>query len=190
MDIILATHNKNKLKEFKELVKDLNFNILSLYDLDDYEDIVETGSTFKENSFLKANTIAKKYNKVTIADDSGLEVYALNNEPGLYSARYSGKGDYENNLLVLKKLEGISNKEARFVCNISIVYPNNTSYNFESYWEGNISNSIDGINGFGYDPIFIPKGYDRSVASLDTSIKSKESHRAKAFNQLIEYLNK
>lgn len=189
MKLIFATHNDNKLKELKEILKDTNLEIVSLKELNDYEDIIEDGNTFEENSIIKAVHIARKYNVNAIADDSGIEISYLNNEPGIYSARYSGKGDYENNLKVLNLLENIENRSARFVCVISTATPSGEVKTYEGIVEGKIANEPRGNNLFGYDPIFIPNGYNETFGELDNEIKSKISHRANALNKLLKDLS-
>lgn len=190
MELIIATHNINKIKEFKELLKDTNYTVKGLNDLNFTAEIVEDGKTFKENSLIKARYISKIFNTIVIADDSGLEVKALNNQPGIYSARYSGKGDYENNLKLLSNLLDIKNRKARFSCVISIVYPSGKEKNFKGIFKGYIAHQIDGTNGFGYDPIFIPKKETKTLASLSNEYKSLNSHRAKAFRKLIKYFSR
>lgn len=182
MKVILASHNLNKVKEFKKLVKPLGIELISLKDLKDFKEIEETGQTFIENATLKAETISKKYNLPTIADDSGLEVYSLDDRPGIYSARYSGKGDQKNNLKILNELKNIENREARFICVIAFKIPNQETKIYQGIWEGSISHEILGEKGFGYDPIFIPKNHEKTVGQLEPTIKDKESHRAKALN--------
>lgn len=180
MQLILASHNKNKIKEFKEILKETNIELLSLIDLNDHEEIIEDGNTFTENALIKARNIAGKYNLPAIADDSGIEIKYLKNAPGIMSARYSGKGDLENNLKVLKELDGITDRYARFICVIVLYYPNGEYKTFKGVWEGFISTELKGNNGFGYDPIFIPNGFRKTVAELEETLKSKISHRAKA----------
>ncbi|HHT96927.1 MAG TPA: RdgB/HAM1 family non-canonical purine NTP pyrophosphatase [Clostridiales bacterium] len=184
MKFILASHNKNKIKEFREILKDTKIELISLIDLNDNEEIIETGNTFLDNALLKAKHISKKYNLPTIADDSGIEIKYLKNAPGIYSARYSSSGDLANNLKVLKELEGVTDRYARFICVIAVYYPNDEYKSFKGVWEGFIANTIKGNNGFGYDPIFIPNGYRSTVAELDENIKAKLSHRAKALQLL------
>ncbi|VEU80152.1 RdgB/HAM1 family non-canonical purine NTP pyrophosphatase [Haploplasma axanthum] len=189
MEVIVASHNKNKIKEFKSILGN-EYNIKSLEDLNDFEDIEETGNTFSENALIKALSIAKKYNKVAIADDSGLEVYSLDNRPGVYSARYSGKGDHENNLKILSELKNNKNRNGRFISVIALCYPNGEYQLFEGIWEGRISEEIKGENGFGYDVIFIPEGFEKTVAELEPDVKDKYSHRSKALKLLKDYFAK
>lgn len=184
MKIIIASHNLNKIKEFKQLLKGTNLELISLHDLNDHEEIIEDGNTFLDNALIKAKHIASKYNLPAIADDSGLMVKYLKNAPGINSARYSGKGDYENNLKVLAELKGKTDRYARFISVIVLCYPSGNYKSYKGIWEGFIAEEIKGSNGFGYDSIFIPNGYLKTVAQLDDLVKSKLSHRAKALQLL------
>ncbi|MDY0278683.1 MAG: RdgB/HAM1 family non-canonical purine NTP pyrophosphatase [Acholeplasma sp.] len=186
MKLIMATHNINKVKEVKAILnKD---NIISLTDLNDFKEIEETGNTFFENATIKALEIAKKYNEVAIADDSGIVIKALNGAPGLYSVRYSGKGDLENNLLVLKQLETVKDRSAYFISVIALAYPDGKVLKFEGKWEGKIGFEIKGNQGFGYDSIFIPNGYEITAGELNSKEKNQISHRYQALMKLNEYL--
>ncbi|NLK12506.1 MAG: XTP/dITP diphosphatase [Candidatus Phytoplasma sp.] len=186
MKIIIATHNQNKVKEFKNILKDFKVELISLSDINDEEEIIEDGKTFKENAIIKAKHIAKKYQMPVISDDSGLEVEVLNNRPGVYSARYSGEGDLANNLKILSELKGIKNRKARFICVIAYSTALGEIKTYEGVWEGQISEELKGNNGFGYDPIFIPKNKTKTVAELSDEEKTKNSHRSKALNQFKE----
>lgn len=188
MKFLIASHNKNKIIEFKDILKDTDIELISLSDLKDNEDIEETGETFVDNALLKAKHFSLKHNLPVISDDSGLEVKYLKNAPGIYSARYSGKGDKANNIKLLEELKGINDRVARFICVIALYYPNGEHSTFKGIFDGFISLSPKGDNGFGYDPIFIPNGYMQTLAELDPSIKAKISHRAKALQMLKEEL--
>jgi|SRR5690554_3903614 len=188
MKIIVATHNLNKVKEFKEILQDTNIELVSLHDLNDFEEIVEDGESFLENALIKAKTIYLKYNMPVIADDSGIEIEALNNAPGIHSARYSEDGDLGNNLKVLARLKDITNRNARFKSVLVLFKGKDNYYSFEGIWEGTIADKLSGDEGFGYDPIFIPKGYTQTAASLGMEIKNKESHRAKALKKFREFI--
>ena len=190
MDIVFATNNKNKIKEITSLLNQ-NINILSLSDINFFDEIPETSDTLKGNAFIKADFINKKFNYNCFADDTGLFIDALNGEPGVYSARYSGEeGNSKKNIeKVLKKLSGVKNRDAHFTTVISLIL-NGKKYFFEGSVFGRISNNIKGEQGFGYDPIFIPDGYDISFSQMDLSEKNKISHRAKAVKKLIEFLLK
>lgn len=184
MRIILASNNAHKIKEMEAI---LNRRVYSLKELDYNIEIAETGTTFKENAYIKAQTISEKYPfDIVISDDSGLEVDALGGAPGVYSARYSyEQTDSANNELLLKNLEGVTNRKARFVCMICVIIDGQASY-FQGTFDGEIALSETGNAGFGYDPIFLYNGV--SVASLKSEEKNKISHRAKALKQVSEFL--
>lgn len=188
MKLIIATHNKGKLLEIKEILSEKFDEIISLYDLKDHEDIVETGESFKENAAIKALHVSKKYNTLALADDSGICVAALNNAPGIYSARYSGKGDEQNNLKLLEELKNEKNRDAYFIAVLALANPNGEIQYFEGKWDGKIALEPKGTNGFGYNPIFIPNGFNTTVAQMSTELKNKLSHRAKALKLLKESL--
>lgn len=187
MEIYAATKNSHKLKEMNEILNPAGIKVLMYPDL---EDIEETGSTFEENSAIKSNYLSSKLkDKLVTADDSGLEVIALNNEPGIYSARYAGihGDDKANNEKLLKNLEGVSNRECRFVCVISISLNGKLIKSFRGEVYGTVGNHLSGSNGFGYDPLFIlPDG--RSMAEISSEEKNKISHRYKALTLMKEYL--
>lgn len=186
--LIFASSNKNKIKEVKEILKG-KYQIISLNDLSYFEELSEDGDTFEANALQKANFISHKFNTSCFAEDSGLEVHALNNEPGVYSARYAGdeRSSEKNNLLLLKKLEGITDRKARFKAVISLVM-NGRHYFFEGEVKGTISKKISEINGFGYDPVFIPDGYDLPFSELSPDIKNHISHRKIALDKLVHFL--
>lgn len=187
MDIIIATRNNDKLREIKALFKDLGVKISSLNDYPAIPKIKETGKTFKENALIKASKTAKLTGKLTLADDSGLEVKILNGQPGVYSSRFAGENvTYrDNNLKLLKLLDGVpaSQRGARFVCNVSIVEPSGRIIVIEKYCQGTIGFKSKGSFGFGYDPLFIPRGYKKSFAELKPQIKNGLSHRGRAFKE-------
>lgn len=189
MDLIIASTNKGKIKELKEMLEGYNINVLSLKDINFTNEIVEDGKTFEENALIKAKTISKLYNKITLADDSGIEVEALNNAPGIYSARYSGGNDDDNNALLLKNLEGKSNRRARYSCAIVLYFPNDTYKTFMGYCYGEIGYQYKGTNGFGYDPLFYLKEYDKTMAELDSSLKNKISHRYNALKGVLDNID-
>ena len=189
MDLIFATHNLHKLQEVQQLVGN-KFNLKSLSDIGCTVDIPETGHTFRDNASQKSSYIFGHYGLNCFADDSGLEVTALNNEPGVYSAHYSGTRDSAQNLqLVLDKLGNQTNREARFVAVISLML-NGKEYFFEGAVQGHISTQMAGQQGFGYDPIFIPEGYNCTFADLPAAEKNRISHRGKAMTKLIDFLLK
>lgn len=189
MDLVFATNNKNKLIEIKQIINN-KFNILSINDLNHFGDLEETGSTLKDNALQKSRFIYKKFKKSCFADDSGLEILSLNNEPGVYSARYAGlhcSAD-DNMNKVLKKLENKKNRNAIFKTVISLILDGN-EYFFEGSIEGVITNEKFGYNGFGYDPIFRPNNFNLTFAQMSVNEKSKISHRALAVSKFIKFMN-
>lgn len=188
MKICFATHNQNKLKEIQAAIP--NVSVVDLSEIGCTEEIPETGATLEENSIIKAKHVFDNYNINCFADDTGLEVEALNGEPGVYSARYAGKpSNSEANIdLLLKKMENQSNRKARFRTVITFI-ENGVEKQFEGIVNGKISTSRIGEKGFGYDPIFIPNGYETSFAEMTMEEKNKISHRGLAVKQLIEYLS-
>lgn len=185
--LVFATNNLHKLEEVQSKVAD-QFKIVSLADISCHEDIAETGSTLEENAAIKSRYIYKKYLMNCFADDTGLEIEALNNEPGVYSARYSGSRDFNENMdLVLAKMQGITNRKARFRTVISLILADK-EYLFEGIVNGNIRTEKCGTTGFGYDPIFEPEGYAITFAEMDLEEKNNISHRGKAVSKLIEFL--
>ena len=191
MKIFLATGNKNKIKEIEKIFKMDNIEIFSINDGIEIPEVVEDGDTFEANSQKKAVEIAKFTNMITIADDSGLCVEALNDAPGVYSARYAGEhgNDLDNNMKVVKELQGIENRKAKFVCVISLAKPNGEVYSFRGEVEGEFIDEPVGTEGFGYDPHFFMKEYGKTLAQIP-EIKNKISHRARALEKLKENLDK
>lgn len=191
MKIFLATGNKNKIKEIEKIFKMDNIEILSINDGIEIPEVVEDGDTFEANSQKKAVEIAKFTNMITIADDSGLCVDALNGAPGVYSARYAGEhgNDLDNNMKVVRELQGIENRKARFVCVISIAKPNGEVHSFRGEVEGEFIDNPVGTEGFGYDPHFFMREYGKTLAEIP-EIKNKISHRAKALEKLKENIDK
>ena len=191
--IIIATHNSHKLKEFNDMLLPLGYEAISLFHLNYFEEIEETGTTFSENSYIKAKTIYDKFHEAVIADDSGLSVDALNGLPGVYSHRYSGEGatDKSNRLKLIDELSKIKDKPrtARFICDITYI-DSEKVIKTEGIIEGEIILEERGDNGFGYDPIFYLKEYDKTVAELPEAEKNKISHRHNALIKLIEELKK
>lgn len=185
--LVFATQNANKTIEVREILAH-KYQVLNLTDIGCDVDIPETGDTFAENATLKSTYVVQNYQIDCFADDSGLEVEALNNEPGIYSARYSGeRGDRQNMMFLLQKMEGISNRNARFKTVISLVHKG-VNHLFEGVINGKIRLAPTGENGFGYDPIFEPDGYTQTFAEMDLALKNKISHRAVAMKKLIEFL--
>lgn len=188
MQLIFATHNKNKLMEVKSLIPP-TINLLSLSDINCLNEIPETGSTIKQNALIKAEFVYQTYNLNCLADDSGLEIEALNGAPGVYSARYAGdsKNDIANIKKVLHQVNGITNRKACFKTVLALIV-NEKNYFFEGVVNGQITLEPIGENGFGYDPVFIPEGYNQTFAQMDFETKNKISHRALAVNKLIGFL--
>ena len=188
MDIILASNNQGKIKEFKKILKRFDINVIPMRDINFCDEIVEDGNTFFENAFIKAKTIHEFTKLPVISDDSGICVHYLNGEPGIYSARYHGlNGDDERNELLIKLMEGVSDRRAYFHCSIVLYISKDRYHEFSGEVYGNLSDTIRGTNGFGYDSIFIPLGYTDTFGMLDTEIKNKISHRAIAISKLVEF---
>ena len=189
MKLIFATNNKDKLREVREIFNE-KYNILSLKDIGFFDDIAETEITIKGNSELKADYIFNKFNVNCFADDTGMEVEALNGEPGVYSARYAGEDcSYTDNVKkVLENLENKKNKNAKFITVITLII-DKKKYFFEGIVNGKIIDKPRGSKGFGYDPIFLPDGYNETYAEMDFKLKNKISHRGLAIQKLSEFLN-
>ena len=193
--IVFATNNQHKLDEIREILGK-NFEIVSLNDIGCHEDIPETGNTLEENARQKAEYIYNKYHLSCFADDTGLEVDALNGAPGVYSARYAGGEGHDseaNMQKLLRELGENNNRKARFRTAIALLVREEEDENpklllFEGIVNGTIAREKHGTEGFGYDPIFVPEGYTQSFAELGTDIKNKISHRARAVKKLAEYL--
>lgn len=194
MEIVLATGNKNKTKEIKEMFKDMDVTILSLADFKNDIHIKENCKTIRENAIKKAREVAKIFGKVTLADDSGLEVDALKGAPGVFSARFAGeKCTYkDNNRKLLKLLKGIPLKKrnAKFRCVFALADKNNLIKVVEGVCRGIITFAEIGKNGFGYDPIFIPDKYTKTFAQMSMDEKNKISHRSIACNKIKNFLKK
>ena len=188
--LIIASNNKHKIEEIKAIIGN-RFDLLSMNDIGFHEDIVEDADTFIGNALIKARTIYNKYQLNCFADDSGLIVESLNNEPGVYSARYAGEPtNHENNInKVLDKLKGIENRKAKFVSVIALII-DGQEFLFEGEVEGTIRKEKKGSNGFGYDPIFEPKGYQVTFAEMLEVEKNNISHRAKALAKMELALSK
>ena len=189
-ELIVASTNQGKLKEIRAMLKDINIEVLSMKDvLNEEIDIEETGTTFKENALIKASTIAKIVNKPVLADDSGLEVDALDKQPGVYSARFLGHDtsyDIKNQYII----DALKDKDrtARFVCEMALVIPGQEPIIIEETMEGLINDKIEGENGFGYDPIFYFPPCKMTSAMMSMEEKNKHSHRAKALKKLYAIL--
>ncbi|WP_038334525.1 MULTISPECIES: RdgB/HAM1 family non-canonical purine NTP pyrophosphatase [Empedobacter] len=187
MELIFATHNNNKVKEVTKMLPSY-LSMKSLTDINFFDEIEETGTTFEENAQLKAKTIFDKTGKNIFADDSGLVIEALDGAPGVYSARYAGTGKDEDNIAkALKELEGETNRKAYFISIFCLIL-NGKEYFFEGRVNGTIATEIMGDNGFGYDPIFIPDGFSKSFAQMTAEEKNAISHRGKAVEKLNDFL--
>jgi XTP/dITP diphosphohydrolase len=186
-ELIFATHNQNKVEEVKAVFNE--YSIKSLADVDYHTEIDETAKTFEGNALLKAKHIYAVFKKPVFADDSGLEVAVLDGAPGVYSARYAGeeKNHKKNNAKLLNALAQITNRKAQFKTVIAYVDANSTIC-FEGVVKGEIATELSGTGGFGYDPLFIPAGYNQTFGTLPREVKLKLSHRSRAINSLFEYL--
>ena len=191
MKIVFATNNKNKLHEIREILGN-NFEIVSLNDIGCHEDIPETGNTLEENALQKARYVYDKYHIDCFADDTGLEVEALGGAPGVHSARYAEGTDHDseaNMRKLLYELRYDKNRKAQFRTVITLIL-HGELHEFEGLVRGKIGTEKHGTEGFGYDPLFIPEGYDESFAELGDDVKNKISHRARAVRKLADYLVK
>ena len=198
MKIVFATNNNHKLSEIRDILNEA-CEVKSLKEIGCDVDIPETGTTLEENALIKANYVWDHFHTNVFADDTGLEVTALNNEPGVYSARYAGGvgHDSEANMAkLLAKLADNTHREARFRTVIALVAPKENTLGitqpilFEGVVTGNIATQKQGNEGFGYDPLFIPDGYDKTFAELGANIKNQISHRARAVGKLVDYLKR
>lgn len=186
--LVFATNNQHKLDEVQVKVGN-SFKIVSLKEIGCFEDIAETGTTLEENASIKSQYINQNYKVNCFADDTGLEIFALNNEPGVYSARYSGDRDFNKNMeSVLQKMQGITDRNARFRTVISLII-NGKEHLFEGVVNGTIRTEKSGSDGFGYDPIFEPEGYNITFAEMSLEEKNIISHRGRAMEKLIVFLN-
>jgi len=185
--LVFATHNQYKTEEVRQLLRD-QYEVLNLNDIGCDTDIPETADTFAGNAELKSSFVVDNYQIDCFADDSGLEVESLNNEPGIYSARYAGeRGDAANMAFLLEKLQGVANRKAQFRTVISLIR-NKEKFLFEGIIRGTIRENPTGTNGFGYDPVFQPDGYTQTFAEMDMEQKNQVSHRALAMRKLIAFL--
>ncbi|HHT67255.1 MAG TPA: RdgB/HAM1 family non-canonical purine NTP pyrophosphatase [Erysipelotrichaceae bacterium] len=190
-EIVLATNNKHKLQEVREILSPHKIIVYGLSDLNvKIKDVEENNSTYVENALAKAKAIQKITNMPIIADDSGLEISSLNHEPGVYSARYaSSLGGHDQAIKeILKRLENTKNRSARFVCQIVLLNTEDKPLIFEGIAKGYIAEKIMGENGFGYDPIFIEEETNQCFGLMDKKEKNAVSHRARALKKLITYL--
>jgi len=189
-EVVLATTNQGKVREFSKLLEGVFENVISLKELDSPPEVIEDGVTFRDNALKKAREIAQFSGKLTLADDSGLEVEALDGRPGVYSARYSGENatDKTNIEKLLDELGDNPNRNARFVCILALVDPKGDELVVEGFCEGIILNEPRGEGGFGYDPVFYLPDREKTMAEIDPELKNRISHRANACKLLAEYL--
>ena len=188
--VIFASKNEGKIREVKKIFEGINFELISLLDLNDFQEIDETGDTFEENAKIKATEVFNKYKIPSISDDSGLSVEQLYGAPGVFSARYAGKGanDEDNNRKLIRELEKFNEPHhAKYIC--YAVYFDGKNYKVaDGEVKGTIIKEPRGENGFGYDPFFVPDGYNQTMAELSLDEKNKISHRSKAFKNLNKIL--
>lgn len=185
--IVAATCNQHKVEEYRELLAGQDLEICSLRDYPGYEEPEENGKDFEENANIKALTASEYCDNLAFADDSGLEVEALDNAPGIFSSRYA-ENDQKRIERLLSELEGKDNRRARFVCVISIAFNGEIAGSFRGEVYGTIIDEPRGENGFGYDPVFVPDGYDKTFAELSAEEKNKISHRANAVEKVLEFV--
>lgn len=192
MDLVIATLNQNKLKEFKDLLKDFPVTILSLKDFPPISPMVEDGTSFYENALKKATIVARYTGKLAVADDSGIEVEALGGRPGVFSSRFAGEkaSDKENNAKLLKELEGVlpEKRGACFKCVLVVARPEGETASVAGECRGVITNEPRGHYGFGYDPIFLVPEYNQTFSEITPEEKNSISHRARALQKLLEIL--
>ena len=196
IEVLLATANRHKLREIREMLEGTRYSVLSLREIPAAPEVIEDGDTFRANADKKARTLAVHSGRVTIADDSGIEVDALDGAPGVYSARFAGHSgdgaDAANNRLLLEKLRAVpdAQRTARFRCALAIVHPDGRSRYSEGALEGRIGRSEIGSGGFGYDPLFLVKGdlQGRTTAQLTATEKNSISHRGRALQRLLPLL--
>lgn len=193
MDIVVASHNPGKVSELKKLLEDVPVNVLSLDDFCDIPELVEDGDSYEENAIKKARVISRATNKIALADDSGLEVDALQGAPGVHSARFGGEGitDHERSMKLLEKIRDVPDNDrgATFQCRLAIVGPGGMEKIVSGSCRGMIIRSPRGGSGFGYDPIFLPFEYSHTFAELSPEIKNKISHRGRALEKAALFLD-
>ncbi|PRO64930.1 XTP/dITP diphosphatase [Alkalicoccus urumqiensis] len=184
--LLIATKNEGKMKEFRAFFSNYGWDVLSLNDIDQDIDVIEDGETFEANAEKKAEETGKQLQMPVLADDSGLEVDALDGAPGIYSARYAGeeKNDEANNRRLLNELEGVENRTARFVCVLAVYSPEKGTHSLRGTCSGKIGTSLHGDGGFGYDPLFYLPEKEKYMAELTREEKNQLSHRADALHRL------
>ena len=189
-EIFIATKNKHKLEEYQKMLE--TYKVRSIYDLDDKIEIIEDGNSFKENAIIKAEYICKNYGIDCISDDSGIEVEAINNEPGIYSARYLGEdSSYEEKMNdIMNRIKDSDNRKCRYVCAIALARVNKDTICVEGYCNGLVTNEIvEGKHGFGYDPMFYSPQFNMNMNLISEDDKNSISHRRNALDKLMRYLN-
>ena len=186
--ILLATHNQHKVKEFQEILQPYGYDVISLKDIGYNKEIKEEHNTYKDNAIAKVEALEHVYDGIIIGDDSGFEIAALNFQPGVYSARFMPEYSIkERNQAIVEKLKNEDDRSCAFVCSIACLKDDKLWVTINRSF-GTVAKAVEGTNGFGYDPIFIPLGYDKPFSLLDRSIKNKISHRALAIEALVQYL--
>ena len=192
LQMLAATTNKNKVREFQEILKDLKdkINIITTDTIPNFPEIVEDGTTFAENAMKKAKEASAFADMVAMADDSGLVVEALDGAPGIHSARYAGEGasDADRIAKLLKAMDGVTDRRAKFVCAAAIAYRGEEVKTFIGEIKGKITLAPSGSNGFGYDPVFIPEGFEKTFAELTDEEKNAVSHRGRAMRAVADFL--
>lgn len=192
MELVIATRNKKKIEEIRRVIGNIPISILTIDDFPGCPEVEEEGVTFQENAIKKAMTVSQCTGKPALADDSGLEVYALNNAPGILSSRYSGEDadDRKNIEKLLHEMRSVIDEErkARFVCCLALVFPDGGVEIFSGHVEGRIGREPKGSYGFGYDPLFYPKGHDMTFAEMTAEEKDSLSHRGKALREFQKFL--
>ncbi len=192
MKIVLATRNRKKAEEMRRILRTMNISIATLDDFPGCPEVQEDGKTFEENAVKKARAVSDYTKMPVLADDSGLEVYALGGAPGVLSARYAGEGadDRKNYEKLLREMSAVPDDKrgARFVCVIALAFPDSRVETFSGYAEGLIGKEPRGANGFGYDPVFYPKGHERTFAEMPDKEKDLLSHRGRALSEVQRYL--
>lgn len=193
MELVVATFNLNKLKEIKKIADDLglNINLHSLTEFKDIKEVKEDGKSFEENAIKKAKGYYSQIGLPVLSEDSGLCVEGLHGQPGVYSSRFAGdeKDDFKNNLKLLELMKGIEDREAKFVCVACLALGEDEVRTFRGELKGYIAEQMRGQYGFGYDPVFIPQGYDKTLAELGPEVKNKISHRRKAIQEALQFVN-
>ncbi|MBD3616570.1 MAG: RdgB/HAM1 family non-canonical purine NTP pyrophosphatase [Gracilimonas sp.] len=188
--LVLASQNPHKIEEMQQILSPLGIEVFSTKDFPDLKEVIEDRPTLKGNALKKARYVSQETQLPALSDDTGLEVEALNGSPGVYSARYAGRNaSYQDNVQkLLGELDGSPNRAARFRTVIALVIED-LEYTFEGVCKGEIITEQKGDKGFGYDPIFLPEGYEKTFAELDSSIKNAISHRGRAMEKLIDFLH-